>query len=102
MISLIEHVQIKAQLKFAECGRPLKLERWRFKVVFYQGLETILQVEVARRKVRVEIFGIEYGPHISTVQMKVKIRSMVQNSSANPKCREGNFWWECGKCKCER
>ena len=31
--------------------------------------------------------------------MEVNIRSTVQDSSSNPKCREGNLWWECEKCK---
>ena len=62
------------------------------KGIFDQGLRMIAQVEVAWIKVRVEICGIQYGSHISTVQMKVKIRSMVQNSSAKRKCTEGNFW----------
>ena len=65
-------------------------------------MRPIPQIRVARRKVRVEMYEIEYIPHISTVQMEVKIRSIVENSSSNTKCREENFWWECRKCKCER
>ena len=71
-------------------------------MAFDRGLRSIPKIRVARRKVGVEICGIEYSPHISMVQMEVKIRSMVQNSYANPKCREGNFWWECRKCKSEK
>ena len=100
MIPLIEHEQRKSLLKFAEFGRPFKIERRRLKVAFDLGLRSISQITVAWRKVGVEICEIEYSPHILMALMEVKIRSTVQNSFANPKCREGNFWWECGKCKC--
>ena len=102
MIPRIEHVQRKSLLKFAKIGRPFKLEQQRLNVPFDRGLRSIPQIRVAQTKVRVEICEIEYSPHISTVQMEVKIRSTIQNSFANPKCREGNFWWDCGKCKFER
>ena len=91
MISPIEHAQRKSLLKFTECGRPFKLERWRLYVAFDQGLRSIPQVSVSWRNVKVDIYGTEYDPNILMVHMKIKIRSMVQNSSTNPKCREGNF-----------
>ena len=79
-------------MKFVECGRPLKLERPRFKADFDQGLKIIPQSELVRRKVGREICGIEYRPHILTVQKKAKFRSTVENGSTNPRCKEGKFW----------
>ena len=65
-------------------------------------MRSIPQIRVAWRKVRVDICRIENIPHFWMVQMEVKIISTIQNSSGNPKGREGNFWWDCGKCKFER
>ena len=48
---------------------------------FDRGLRSIPQIRVARRKVGVEICGIEYSLHISTIQMEVKIISTVQSNS---------------------
>ena len=102
MIPSIEYAWRKSLLKFVEFGRPLKLERQILKADFDQGLRSIPKIRVAWRKVGVEICEIEYSPHILMALMEVKIRSTVQNSSSNTKGREGNFWWECQKCKCER
>ena len=58
---------------------------------FDRGLRSILQIRVARRKVEVKICEIEYSPHISTVQMEVKIRSPIQNSSTKSKMQGRKF-----------
>ena len=92
LIPLIEQAWRKSLLKFVEFSRPFKIEQWILKVAFDRGMKSIPQIRVARRKVRVDICGIEYSPHILMVHMGVNIRSMVQNISSNPKCREGNFW----------
>ena len=54
-------------------------------------MRRIPHVEVAWRKFMIKIHGIEYGPCISTISMKVKCRSVTENGSSHPRCEEGNF-----------
>ena len=79
-------MRINEYLKYAECGRPLKLKHQRLNMDFDQGLGSIAQCELARRKFRAEICRMDYRPHILMVEMKAQSRSTSAVNFADQKC----------------